>query len=93
LGSIGSLSEIPALIRHIFKVASELTVQDHLAMMESLQIVVDESISKTINAVGSISEKEVLDILCQAYTKGLKGVTIYRDGSRLSQPKELGSSK
>jgi ribonucleoside-diphosphate reductase alpha chain len=62
-------------------------------MVEALQDVVDESISKTINTAASISEQEILEILCQAYTKRLKGVTIYRDGSRIIQPKGLGGTK
>ena len=87
------MSEIPERIRHTFRIASELTAEDHLAMLESLQAVVDESISKTINTGPSINEQRILDILCQAYEKGLKGITIYRDGSRIVQPKDLGGNK
>ena len=93
LGSIGSLIEIPIHIRDTFKIASELSTEEHLAMIEALQEVVDESISKTVNTIASINEQEILEILCQAYTKGLKGITIYRDGSRSMQPQILGSNK
>ena len=37
LGYIGSLSEIPSNIRHVFLTASEISPQEHLDMMESLQ--------------------------------------------------------
>jgi ribonucleoside-diphosphate reductase alpha chain len=93
LGSIGNLNEVPLNIRVVFKTANELSPQEHLAMLKGLQEVVDESISKTINTVSSISEQEILAILHQAYADGLKGITIYRDGSRNVQPHELGSGK
>ncbi len=92
LGRIGKLSEIPASIRHIFLTALEISPADHLAMMEALQLVVDESISKTVNVSPTISEPEIVDIFHQTYLRKLKGITIYRDGSRNSQPKKLGDS-
>jgi ribonucleoside-diphosphate reductase alpha chain len=92
LGCIGSLSEIPTNIRHVFSTASEISPQEHLAMMESLQSAVDESISKTVNVVSTITEQEIVDILYQAYCKNLKGITIYRDNSRKAQPISLGNN-
>ena len=90
LGSIGSLTEIPLPIRDTFKTASELSPEEHLAMLAALQEVVDESISKTINIAASTNEQKIVEILGLAYTKGLKGVTIYRDSSRNIQPQSLG---
>ncbi len=92
-GGIGNIPEIPKHIRDVFKTASELSPEEHLAMIESLQEVIDESISKTINVAHSASEQDILEILCQAYRKGLKGITIYRNGSRTMQPHELSTSK
>ncbi len=89
LGCIGSLPEIPANIRHVFLTASEISPQGHLAMMESLQSVVDESISKTVNVISTITEQEIVNIFHQAYVRNLKGITIYRDNSRKEQPKNL----
>ncbi len=91
-GQIQGLSEIPQHIRNIFKTGLDLSSEEHLAMLEALQSVVDESISKTINVKESISVQEIEDILYKSYTKGLKGVTLYRDGSRKSQPKTLGKA-
>lgn len=91
LGCIGSVEEIPVSIRTLFKTALELSADEHLSMMESLQAVVDESISKTVNVKKNVTIPEIIAIYCQAYTKGLKGITIYRDNSRTDQPKELAS--
>ena len=40
------------------------------------------SISSTINLPSTVSEDEVSEIYLQSWKKGLKGVTVYRDGSR-----------
>jgi ribonucleoside-diphosphate reductase alpha chain len=40
------------------------------------------SISSTINLPNSVTEKEVSDIYFESWKKGLKGITVYRDGSR-----------
>ena len=40
------------------------------------------SISSTINLPNSVSEQEVSKIYFESWNKGLKGITVYRDGSR-----------
>ena len=40
------------------------------------------SISSTINLPNNVSEEEVSDIYLEAWKQGLKGITVYRDGSR-----------
>ena len=40
------------------------------------------SISSTINLPNSVSEQEVSEIYLESWKKGLKGITVYRDGSR-----------
>ena len=40
------------------------------------------SISSTINLPNSVSEQEVSKIYFESWKKGLKGITVYRDGSR-----------
>lgn len=40
------------------------------------------SISSTINLPSDVTEKEVSKIYIESWKKGLKGVTVYRDGSR-----------
>jgi ribonucleoside-diphosphate reductase alpha chain len=91
-GNIEGLSEIPQHIRHVFKTGSNLSAEAHISMLETLQTVVDESISKTVNVSESTSVQEIEKILYESYAKGLKGITIYRDGSRIMQPKNLGKT-
>ena len=40
------------------------------------------SISSTINLPNNVSEEEVSKIYLESWKKGLKGITVYRDGSR-----------
>lgn len=43
---------------------------------------VTHSISSTVNLPNDVTEKEVSDIYIEAWKHGLKGITVYRDGSR-----------
>ncbi|MCA9749491.1 MAG: adenosylcobalamin-dependent ribonucleoside-diphosphate reductase, partial [Romboutsia sp.] len=47
-----------------------------------IQKYITHSISSTINLPEDVSEKEVSDIYLESWKKGLKGITVYRDGSR-----------
>ena len=51
-------------------------------MQGIIQKYVDSSISSTINLPQDVSVQTVADIYMAAYRQGLKGVTVYREGSR-----------
>lgn len=46
------------------------------------QLFISHSISSTINLPSTVTEEEVSEIYFEAWKQGLKGVTVYRDGSR-----------
>jgi ribonucleoside-diphosphate reductase alpha chain len=48
----------------------------------AVQKYVTHSISSTINLPSDVEVTEVADIYMEAWRKGLKGITVYRDGSR-----------
>lgn len=62
--------------------AYELNPLDRVKMQGAIQKWIDHSISSTINLPKEITEEEVSNIYVEAWKQGLKGVTIYRDGSR-----------
>ena len=47
-----------------------------------IQKYITHSISSTINLPSDVSEEEVSKIYMESWKKGLKGITVYRDGSR-----------
>ena len=47
-----------------------------------IQKYITHSISSTINLPGNVTEQEVSKIYMESWKKGLKGITVYRDGSR-----------
>ncbi len=69
--------------------AKNITPRNHLLMASFIQKGVDESISKTINVPSNITSKEIEEIYISAWNLGLKGISIYREGSKNSQPKRL----
>jgi ribonucleoside-diphosphate reductase alpha chain len=51
-------------------------------MQGAIQKYVDSSISSTVNLAEDVSVDTVADIYMTAYKAGLKGITVYREGSR-----------
>ena len=51
-------------------------------MQGTIQKYVDSSISSTVNLAEDVSVDTVADIYMTAYRAGLKGITVYREGSR-----------
>ena len=51
-------------------------------MQGIIQKYIDSSISSTVNLANEITMDTVADIYMTAYKAGLKGITVYREGSR-----------
>jgi len=51
-------------------------------MQGIIQKYIDSSISSTVNLKAEVQEETVADIYMTAYKSGLKGITVYREGSR-----------
>jgi ribonucleoside-diphosphate reductase alpha chain len=65
-----------------FKYAGDYTTKEHLDFQRVCQLWCDSSISKTINAPKTSTVEDVIGLLEYAYEIGLKGFTVYVDGSR-----------
>ncbi len=59
---------------------SNLNYKDRIDLQAVWQQYIDASISSTVNVPNSFTVEEVEDLYIYAWKKGLKGVTIYRDG-------------
>lgn len=63
--------------------ANDLTPEDHVKIQAIAQEYIDSSISKTVNAPNSHTVDDVKRLYMLAYDMGLKGITYFRDGSRM----------
>ena len=62
--------------------AGELNPQERLAVQATVQNYCDTAISSTLNLPKGTTPIDIREIYIQAWKKGLKGVTVYVDGSR-----------
>jgi len=62
--------------------APEIDWKKRIEMQALVQKYTTHSISSTINLSSDVSLKKVSDIYIESWKKGLKGITVYRDGSR-----------
>lgn len=59
---------------------SNLDYRDRIEVQATWQQYIDASISSTVNVPNEFTIEEVEDLYIYAWEKGLKGITIYRDG-------------
>lgn len=62
--------------------ASEIEWKKRIELQSVVQKYTTHSISSTINLSNDVSVEKVGQIYLEAWKKGLKGITVYRDGSR-----------
>lgn len=92
-GSIAEVPGVPAGLRELFATALEVTPRRHLAIQSVFQRHTDNAVSKTVNMPGSATPSDIADAYQHAWDLGLKGVTVYRYGSRENQVLELGTGE
>src|SRR6187200_2694098 len=84
-GSVRGLVEIPEWIQKIFVTAIDIHWTDHLMAQAVWQKWISNAIAKTINMPGDVTAEDVRYAYLLSHELGLKGVTVYRDGSRNEQ--------
>lgn len=84
-GSLNGLKTIPKKIAAVFKTGLDIPWQYHLLHQKAFQKYTDNAVSKTINLPEKTSIQDISDIYETAYKYGLKGITVYRYGSRADQ--------
>jgi ribonucleoside-diphosphate reductase alpha chain len=63
-----------------------ISIQGQMLMLAAVQPFISGAISKTFGLPRNATSQEVRDIIIQAWKLGLKAVSVYRDGSKMSQP-------
>ena len=84
-GTLQHIKEVPAEVKKVYVTAMDISAEDHIKMQAAFQEHVDNSISKTINFPNSATREDVRQGYIMAWESGLKGCTVYRDGSRQEQ--------
>jgi ribonucleoside-diphosphate reductase alpha chain len=92
-GSLQDMKGVPANMKGLFATALEISPERHLQIQAAFQRYVDNSVSKTINLPRDSTAQNVAQIYWRAWELGLKGITIYRYGSKATQVLELGDDE
>lgn len=76
-----------------FVTARDIDYRERIAMQAVWQRHIDASISSTVNVPNDFTIEDVYDLYMLAWEKGLKGVTIFREGCERAAVLNAGSSK
>jgi ribonucleoside-diphosphate reductase alpha chain len=72
-------------VEDAYTTAYSVTPQEHVWLQVVAQKYVDQAISKTVNMPKESTVEDIEDIYTLAWEQGIKGITVYRDGSRDEQ--------
>lgn len=84
-GTITDEASIPEHIKSIFKTSLDIPWQYHLRHQKAFQNYTDNAVSKTMNLPETATVNEISEIYKSAWSHKLKGITIYRYGSKINQ--------
>jgi ribonucleoside-diphosphate reductase alpha chain len=88
-GAMRGIAALPDSIRERFPTALEIPPEIHLQMQAAFQSHMDAGVSKTVNLASDAPLEAVRKVFFLARKLHLKGVTVYRYGSRSGQTLSL----
>jgi ribonucleoside-diphosphate reductase alpha chain len=83
--SVRDLPGVPEDVRRLYVTALDIAPEWHVRMQAAFQRNTDNAVSKTINLPAQATIQDVRDILLLAYRERVKGITVFRSGSRERQ--------
>jgi len=84
-GSIKNIDGVPDRIKKLFETSLEISWDYHLLHQKAFQKHTDNAVSKTTNLPENASVEDISEIYFKAWEYKLKGITIYRYGSKNRQ--------
>jgi len=89
-GSLARVPGVPEDLKARFATALDLEPEAHLGVQAAFQAHTHNAVSKTVNLPPHAGPEVAARLVREAHGLGLKGVTLYRHGSRPDQPILLG---
>jgi ribonucleoside-diphosphate reductase alpha chain len=87
---LNTFKTIPEKIKKLFITAHKVTPEWHVKVQAAFQKYTDNAVSKTVNFPKSATRQDMAGVFMMAHKAGLKGITVYRDDSRMLQPLSTG---
>ncbi|MCK9374858.1 MAG: adenosylcobalamin-dependent ribonucleoside-diphosphate reductase [Syntrophobacterales bacterium] len=84
-GRVRPLTALPEKLRRLFPTTFEVSVEYQVKMQAAFQRHVENAVSKTINLAPEATREDVAAAYHLAHRLGLKGITVYRYGSKPGQ--------
>jgi ribonucleoside-diphosphate reductase alpha chain len=76
---------LPPAVKEMFVTADQVDADEHVDIQAAFQRHNHSGISKTCNFPHEATREDVAEAYMQAYDQGIKGLTVYRDGTRDTQ--------